>query len=138
MHTDTAPITQHERTLDENHIIVSKTNPKGIITYCNRTFSTISGYSEEDLLGKPHNIVRHPHMPKDAFADLWTTIKKGTEWHGIVKNRCKNGDFYWVSARVTPSFDAASKLIGYMSIRRKAQPHQIIEATSIYQSMIAK
>ncbi|MDO9393377.1 MAG: PAS domain-containing protein, partial [Methylotenera sp.] len=88
------PVTQHEHELKESSQIVSKTDLKGKITFVNRDFIDISGYTEEELLGQSHNIVRHPDMPPEAFADLWNTVKAGKPWIGIVKNRCKNGDYY--------------------------------------------
>ena len=88
------PVTNVEHELEDGQPLVSKTDLKGITTYANRAFIEISGYSEEELVGKSHNIVRHPDMPPAAFADLWDTVKSGKAWSGIVKNRCKNGDFY--------------------------------------------
>ena len=88
------PITNREYVLQDREIIVSKTDLKGNITYANQDFIRISGFSEAELLGAPHNIVRHPDMPEEAFADLWQTLQAGKAWTGIVKNRCKNGDHY--------------------------------------------
>jgi len=91
-----------ERFFPEEEIIVSKTDLKGRITYCNPSFVEVSGYAAEELLGQPHNIVRHPDMPAEAFRDLWATVGGGRPWTGIVKNRRKTGDHYWVCANVTP------------------------------------
>ena len=88
------PVTNVEKLLSDEALIVTKTDPKGRITYVNRDFVDISGYSEQELLGEPHNIVRHPDMPPEAFQDLWDTLKEGRPWTGLVKNRCKNGDHY--------------------------------------------
>ena len=98
------PVTDNEVVMQEGQTIVSETNLKGIITYVNRTFLDMSGFSRDELMKKNHNIVRHPDMPAEAFQDLWDTCKAGEPWIGIVKNRCKNGDFYWVEANVTPVF----------------------------------
>ena len=96
------PVTNHEIEYRDDQMIVSETDLKGIITYCNKDFIDISGFTEAELIGKNHNLVRHPDMPPAAFEDLWNTIKAGRPWRGIVKNRAKNGDFYWVEANVTP------------------------------------
>ena len=96
------PITQIERHLAEGQYIVSKTDLKGRITYVNQPFIDISGYTADELIGQPHNIVRHPDMPSGAFADLWRTLQNGKAWRGLVKNRCKNGDYYWVDASANP------------------------------------
>ena len=88
--------------MEQNDVLVSGTDINGKITFANSTFVTISGYSEPELVGRPHNIVRHPDMPKEAFADLWARLKSGRSWRGIVKNRTKSGGFYWVEANVAP------------------------------------
>ena len=90
------PVTQNQVELKDNSQIVSKTDLKGRITFVNREFIDVSGFTEAELIGQSHNIVRHPDMPPEAFEDLWQTVKNGKPWIGIVKNRCKNGDFYWV------------------------------------------
>ncbi|MDP3818531.1 MAG: methyl-accepting chemotaxis protein [Methylotenera sp.] len=118
------PVTQHEHELKESSQIVSKTDLKGKITFVNRDFIDISGYTEEELLGQSHNIVRHPDMPPEAFADLWNTVKAGKPWIGIVKNRCKNGDYYWVEATVSP-FAESGQIAGFISVRKKASRQQI-------------
>ncbi|MBI5130193.1 MAG: PAS domain-containing protein [Rhodopseudomonas palustris] len=99
-------------------LIVSKTDLKGRITYANRTFCRIAGYSEAELLGQPHSIIRHPDMPRAVFRLVWETIAAGREIFGYVKNMAHSGDHYWVFAHVTPSFDDAGKIIGYHSNRR--------------------
>ena len=130
------PVTGVEHELRDGGQIVSKTDLKGVITYVNRDFTEISGYGERELLGQAHNLVRHPDMPPAAFKDLWDTIKAGKPWNGVVKNRCKNGDFYWVEANVTPIFENG-KLTGYMSVRTKPSRAQIDAASHLYAQMRA-
>ncbi|MFB2601358.1 PAS domain-containing protein, partial [Rhizobium phaseoli] len=95
------PITQRERTFPAQQRLISTTNAKGVITYCNDAFVAISGFTYDELVGQPHNLVRHPDMPPAVFGHMWETIKQGKPWMGVVKNRAKNGDYYWVSAYVT-------------------------------------
>jgi PAS domain S-box-containing protein len=115
----TTPIpTATERFFDADDIIVSKTDLKGRMTYVNQTFCQISGYAEHELLGQPHSLIRHPDMPRAVFRLLWDTILDGREVFAYVKNMAKSGDFYWVFAHVTPSFDAADRIIGFHSNRR--------------------
>ena len=115
---DNQPLTGVERPFPEGKFLLSKTDPEGIITYANRAFCELAGYSEAELLGQPHNIVRHPDMPAAAFAEMWQTIQNGAEWTGVVKNRCKNGDYYWTYASIMPEMDEAGNIIGYISVRR--------------------
>lgn len=130
--------TDLERELDVNDFVVSKTDLRGIITYVNRVFVEISKYSESELIGVPHSIVRHPDMPKAAFLDLWTTIKKGKEWRGLVKNLCKDGAYYWVDAYVVPNKDTAGVIIGYTSMRRKPTELEIKNIIPVYKEMLQK
>lgn len=125
------PVTDHEVVLADDSMIVSTTDLKGRITYANRDFIRISGFKESELIGQAHNLVRHPDMPPEAFADLWDTLKAGRPWIGMVKNRCKNGDFYWVEAHVTPMHEAG-QLVGYMSVRQKLSREQINAAEAAY------
>ncbi len=111
-------LTGVERTFGDDEIIVSKTDLKGRITYANRVFLNIAGYTEKEVLGQPHSMIRHPAMPRCVFKLLWQTIEAGQEIFAYVINRAKNGDHYWVYAHVTPSFDKAGKIIGYHSNRR--------------------
>ena len=127
------PITQNEYVLNEGMTIVSTTDLQGNINYANQYFIEVSGFSEMELLGAPQNILRHPDMPAEAFADLWDTIKTGMPWTGMVKNRCKNGDFYWVFANITPVIENG-RPIGYMSVRTKPTREQINEAAALYKS----
>jgi aerotaxis receptor len=125
------PVTQVEHEIQEAAYIVSMTDPDSTITMVNDEFVRVSGFRREELLGQPHNIVRHPDMPPAAFADLWNTVKAGQPWHGIVKNRCKNGDFYWVDANVSPVLERGA-ITGYVSIRSKPSRGQIREAQRVY------
>lgn len=128
------PVSNIEYELSDTETIVSTTNLKGIITYANPYFIQVSGFSEVELIGAPQNILRHPDMPVEAFADFWATIKNGQSWTGMVKNRCKNGDFYWVLANVTPVFEDGCP-VGYMSVRTKPSRVQVSEATMLYQKI---
>jgi PAS domain S-box-containing protein len=119
-------LTGKELFFDDEDIIVSKTNLKGRLTYCNDIFLQLAGYTEQELLGQPHSIVRHPHMPRCIFKLLWETIIDGQEIFAYVVNRSKNGDHYWVYAHVTPSFDLSGSIIGYHSNRRTPD-RQILE-----------
>ncbi|WP_275672394.1 methyl-accepting chemotaxis protein [Thermomonas alba] len=131
------PVTGREVPFRDGELIVSRTDLRGVITYVNPYFCEISGYTEAELIGQPHNIIRHPDMPPEAFADLWACLKKGRPWVGMVKNRCKNGDHYWVRAHVTPMRDAAGEVTGYMSVRRKASREQIARAERDYAALKA-
>jgi len=130
------PVTQNEVPFPQGEYLVSKTDLKGIITYCNDAFVDISGFSRDELLGKSHNIVRHADMPAAAFEDLWTTVKAGRPWRGTVKNRCKNGDHYWVDAFVVP-LQRNGQVVGYMSVRSAPTRDQVRQAEGLYQQMNA-
>ncbi len=110
--------TNVEAFFDKRDIIVSKTDLTGHITYANRTFCNIAGYSERELINQPHSIIRHPDMPRSVFKLLWDTLFEGQEIFAYVKNMARSGDFYWVFAHVTPSFDAGGNVIGFHSNRR--------------------
>ena len=125
------PVTNVEVQLDEQTLIVSKTDTKGQITYINKDFLEISGFSEAELIGQPHNIVRHPDMPVEAYTDMWQDLKGGRPWTGIVKNRCKNGDTYWVEAHVSPFFENGV-VSGYLSSRYKPSRAQIVKADALF------
>ena len=121
----------------ENGLIVSSTDLKGIITYANRKFCEIANYSRGELIGKNHNIVRHPDMPKAAFQELWDTIKNGKEWTGIVKNLRKDGKYYWVYSHITPIVKDGEN-IGYTAARRPASRTEIDEVIPIYKDLVEK
>lgn len=128
------PVTQNEFDYPAHETLVSTTDLQGQITYCNPGFVRVSGYEHNELMGAPHNIVRHPDMPAEAFRDLWRTCGHGLPWTGLVKNRRKNGDYYWVVANVTPIMDG-SKPVGYMSVRTKPSRAQIAGAEALYAQM---
>lgn len=130
------PVTGVEYVLSSSETIVSKTDLQGNITYINQDFINISGFSEDELLGAPQNIVRHPDMPKEAFADFWHTLKSGKAWTGLVKNRCKNGDYYWVEANAAPMLENG-QIVGYTSIRIKPGREQVQAAESAYREIRA-
>ncbi|CAM5226790.1 Chemotaxis protein OS=Stutzerimonas stutzeri OX=316 GN=CXK95_06615 PE=3 SV=1 [Stutzerimonas stutzeri] len=125
------PVTGREVSVRENANILSTTNLKGQITYANTDFIEICGYSEAELLGQPHNLIRHPDMPPAAYADMWSTLQAGRPWMGLVKNRCKNGDHYWIDAYAMP-ISRDGKVVEYQSVRTKAQPEQIRAAEALY------
>lgn len=131
------PVTDVDYPLQDGLAIVSKTDLKGKITYVNPYFIEVSGFAEDELLGQPHNIVRHPDMPPEAYADLWSTLKSGLPWTGMVKNRRKNGDYYWVVANVTPVHEGG-RVTGYMSVRTKPDRAQVREAEDLYRRMREK
>jgi aerotaxis receptor len=130
------PVTDREILVDADRPIVSKTDAGGRITFVNQAFVDISGFEESELIGQPHNIVRHPHMPKGAFADLWRACKRGDSWTGLVKNRTKLGDFYWVRANVSPIYEG-NKIAGYLSIRTRPSRDEVAAAGKIYADFLA-
>ncbi|MDR7089657.1 methyl-accepting chemotaxis protein [Cellvibrio fibrivorans] len=127
-------VTGREVHLSNHEEIVSSSNLRGDIEFCNETFCRISGYSSEELLNQPHNILRHPQMPPAAFGMLWTALKAGKPWMGIVKNRCKNGDHYWVDAYITPLREKG-QVYGYESVRAKADPNLVRRAEYVYERL---
>lgn len=120
--------------LHPNDELISTTDTRGTITYVNTRFAEVSGYSAQELIGSAHNIVRHPDMPSEAFKDMWEKLKSGQSWRGIVKNRCKNGGFYWVDAFVSPLFENGT-IVGYQSVRIHPQANYISKANEIYQKL---
>lgn len=133
------PVTGTERFFGDDDIIVSKTDLKGRLTYCNRLFLTIAGYTEQECFGEPHSLIRHPDMPRCIFALMWQTIQDGREIFAYVINRTKNGDHYWVNAHVTPSRDRTGGIVGYHSNRR-APDRDVLEGTirPLYASLLAE
>ncbi|BDX06984.1 methyl-accepting chemotaxis protein [Planctobacterium marinum] len=128
-------LTGNEVQFSENEILLSTTDLDSRITYANDNFCNIAGYSLQEMLGKPHNLVRHQDMPKLAFADMWQNLKAGNSWMGPVKNRCKNGDYYWVNAFVTPIKDANNRVIEYQSVRTKPTRELVDNAENEYRKM---
>ena len=116
-----------ERSFSESEQLISSTDTDSVIRECNENFVNISGFTRDELIGQPHNIVRHPDMPAEAFKSLWDFIRQGKPWMGIVKNRCKNGDYYWVDAYITPIF-SNGKITGYESVRRKPRKEDVQRA----------
>jgi aerotaxis receptor len=128
------PVTQTELKPPEDQTLISVTDLKGRITYANKAFISMSGYMEEELMGQPHNLIRHPDMPEEAFRDMWATIEAGIPWTGIVKNRRKNGDYYWVRANATPMRDG-DRIVGYLSVRTPATEDEKKACTALYATM---
>jgi aerotaxis receptor len=123
-----------ERPYPDGKLIVSRTDLAGNITHVNDAFVEISGYDIDELIGKPHYILRHPDMPKAAYKDLWSTAEAGQKWHGYVKNLCKDGSHYWVYATVVPNV-RRGETVGYTSVRRKPSRSKIADATTQYAQM---
>jgi PAS domain S-box-containing protein len=138
MREPTVTPTGVERFFPEDEIIVSKTDVKGHITYANETFLNIAGFTEEEVLGKPHNIIRHPDMPRCVFKLLWDTLAARKEIFAYVKNMSKNGDHYWVFAHVTPTFDEYGHVVGYHSNRRVPDRQQVDLFAEVYRQLLAE
>ena len=134
--TDRSNLTGHERSFDSDEFIVSKTDVHGEITYANNVFYRISGYNENEVLGAPHSLVRHPDMPRCVFKLLWDRIQSKKEIFAYVINTAKNGDHYWVLAHVTPSFDQQGQVTGFHSNRRRPEPAQIDTIKTIYSRLL--
>lgn len=128
--------TSKERVMREEDFIVSKTDLTGRITYGNRIFIEFSGYSEAELIGTQHNVIRHPDMPRAVFQLLWDTISQGKELFAYVKNMSKDGGFYWVFANATPSYDKNGNMVGYYSVRRKPNPKAVAVVEGVYKAML--
>lgn len=127
-----------ERFFDDDDIIVSKTDLKGLLTYTNTVFIDVSGYSEEELIGQPHNLIRHPDMPRCIFKLLWGAIEDGREIFAYVINLCKGGDHYWVFAHVTPTMDDGGRVIGYHSNRRVPERTAVEKVEGLYAKLLAE
>ena len=132
------PLTGVERFFEPDEVIVSKTDLKGRITYANRVFQRVAGYGEEELLGQPHSIVRHPDMPRCVFKLLWDTLGAGQEIFAYVVNRARNGDHYWVLAHVTPVRDRGGRIVGYHSSRRVPARPAVEAAAGLYKALRAE
>jgi PAS domain S-box-containing protein len=129
-------VTDAETLLDVNDFIVSKTDLKGVITYCNRIFVDMCGYPIKDLMGANHNVIRHPDMPRIAYKLLWEKAQRGEEFFGIVKNLRADGGFYWVFAYIVPDRDTHGNIIGYTSFRRRASRSAIEAVIPLYQELV--
>lgn len=127
-------VTSNQCVFPSSQRLISATDMRGNLTYCNDEFASVSGYSREELIGSPHNIVRHPDMPEAVFAQMWSYLKSGRSWMGIVKNRCKNGDFYWVDAYVTPILQNGD-IVGYESVRIRPEETQVKRAANLYERL---
>jgi len=128
--------TNNEKILGKDDFIVSKTNTKGIITYCNQIFMEMAQYDEKELVGVNHNLIRHPDMPRVAFKLAWEIIQSGNEFFGFVKNLQKNGGFYWVFTNITPDYDENANIVGYTSVRRKPNANAINTIIPIYKKLV--
>jgi len=131
------PTPVNEEYTFQKGLIISSTNLNGVLTYANRKFCEISGYTKEELIGLNHNIVRHPDMPKSIFQELWDTIQDGKEWSGIIKNLRKDGRYYWVYSHISPII-TDGKLSGYTAARRPASASEIEESTPSYSQKLEK
>ena len=135
--SDTRELLDEEVDFPEGKLIVSRTDVEGKITHCNQAFIEMSGFEENELIGQPHYILRHPDMPAAAFKDLWDTINTESKWSGYVKNLRKDGKYYWVYAVVVPNI-RKGKLVGFASVRRKPSRTKINECIQLYKTMLAE
>ncbi|MFZ2306004.1 MAG: methyl-accepting chemotaxis protein [Rhodoferax sp.] len=134
---DNQPTSQQEYLYADSDMLVSTTNPQGIITHCNAAFARVSGFDAQELIGQPHNLIRHPDVPSEVFKDMWATVERGKPWNGVLKNRRKNGDHYWVEANVTPILENG-KPRAYMSVRTKPTAAQVQAAQRLYARVVSE
>jgi aerotaxis receptor len=132
---DNGPVTQREVFMDDGFVIVSRTDEKGRIVFVNKNFIDISGFSQQQLIGQPHNLIRHSDMPPEAFKDMWRDLHAGIPWTGYVKNRVKNGDHYWVRANAMPEIENG-RITGFLSIRNKPDQETTKVVGDIYKKFI--
>ncbi|WP_456450130.1 PAS domain-containing protein [Hydrogenimonas sp.] len=125
----------NQEVLFEGGVMITETDTAGIITYANRKFREMTGYTKEELIGSPHNINRHPDMPKGAFAKMWETIKRGEMWEGYVKNMRKDGKYYWVIVWIKPKFDDEGQIVGYIAGRKVPDRNLVIKMENEYRQM---
>jgi PAS domain S-box-containing protein len=130
--------TGQERTFGADELIVSKTDPRGVITYANDVFLRVSGYEMGEVIGQPHNLIRHPEMPRAVFALLWETLGRGQEIFAYINNLAQDGAHYWVLAHVTPSYDARGTVIGYHSSRRKPAQRAVEAVQPLYARLLTE
>jgi len=126
----------NEEYIYDGKVIISQTDTKGNITYANKKFCEVSGYSVDELIGKPHNIIRHPDMPKAAFAKMWETIKGGQVWNGLIKNLRKDGLYYWADSEILPIVGENDEITGYIAARRAGSRKDIKESEELYIKML--
>ncbi len=134
----TKPDPLDEEVLFEGGVMITETDRSGIITYANRKFREMTGYTKEELIGSPHSVNRHPDMPKAAFAQMWDTIKRGEMWEGYVKNLRKDGKYYWVIVWIKPKLDENGTIVGYIAGRKVPDRHQIKTVSLKYMEMLEK
>jgi len=127
-----------EEVPSDGRSLISETDLKGVITYVNRKFTEMTGYTREEAVGQPHSMLRHPDMPKAAFEGMWKIIKEGKIWDGYVKNLRKDGKYYWVIVHIVPKMDDAGNIIGYIASRKVAERSQIEMSTKLYKELIEK
>ena len=120
----------------DDNVIISQTDLKGVITYANRVFIQVCGYNKDELIGKPHNILRHPDMPKEVLQKMWQTIQNGQVWNGLIKNLRKDGLYYWVDTEILPLKNDEGEITGYIAARKAASRKDIQENEEIYQKML--
>lgn len=132
------PVPVDEEYFFDGRPLVSETDINGIMTFANRRFCEISGYSVDEIVGQSHNTMRHPDMPKATFAQLWKTILSGTIWHGLIKNLRKDGKYYWVDSEISPMYNNDGTVKGYMSAHKPASRRNIEETATLYEQMITK
>ncbi|MGY1590558.1 PAS domain-containing protein [Geodermatophilus sp. SYSU D00708] len=130
--------TGEERTFRLDELIVSKTDPRGVITYANDVFLRISGYELDEVIGQPHNLIRHPEMPRAVFALLWSTLAEDRELFAYINNLASDGAHYWVLAHVTPSYGPDGRVVGYHSNRRRPAPGAVRRIAPLYQQLLAE
>ncbi len=132
----TRPVPIDQEVLFDGRSLISETDTKGIITFVNRKFIEMTGYSKEEAVGQPHNLLRHPDMPKAAFEEMWSTIKSGTTWEGYVKNLRKDGKYYWVIVNIIPKLDENGEIIGYIASRKVPNRNQLEKVKQTYKKML--
>ena len=130
------PTVIDEEYIFDSNVIISQTDVNGVITYANRAFCEVSGYKLDELMGQPHSIIRHPDMPQGVFAKLWESITGGQAWNGLVKNRRKNGMFYWVETEVLPVLNEDEEITGFIAVRKEASRKDINETQETYNKML--
>ena len=130
------PSPKDEEVLYDGKVMITETDKAGVITFANRKFIEMTGYSKEELIGSPHSINRHPDMPSVAFKEMWKKIKSGEQWHGIVKNMCKSGKFYWVDVWIQSKYDDKNNFIGYIAGRKIPHEKDIREVSKLYKKLL--